>query len=164
MSGDIGKSCEIEIMPPWLMKPCCMLTPSSVASSPVCRPPLMRASNALLPPPVLTPGINDANDAAARGPLFISSGSSFNVSGEMPCSCVAVWFRTDPPAVTSMRCSCAPIGIVTSRRTCALIVTSTPGRDTSWNPSFVACTSYFAGWRLRNAYAPSGPDTVVPTV
>jgi hypothetical protein len=75
MSGDIGKSWKMDTIPPWLMNPCCMLTPSSDASSPDCRPPLMRASKALLPPPVLTPGISVAKDAAARGPLFISSGS-----------------------------------------------------------------------------------------
>ena len=85
------------------MKPCCMLTPSSDASSPDCSPPLMRASNALLPPPVLTPGISVANDAAARGPLFIINGSWFSVSGEIPCSCVPVTLSIDDPPTTSTR-------------------------------------------------------------
>ena len=102
MSGDIGKSWKIETMPPWLMKPCCMLTPSTVASSPDCSPPLVRASNALLPPPVLTPGISTAKIAAARGPLFMRRGSWFSVSGEIPCSCVSVTLSTEDPPITSI--------------------------------------------------------------
>ena len=90
MSGDIGKSWKIDTMPPWLMKPCCMLTPSTVASSPDCRPPLMRASNAFAPPPVLTPGISIAKPAEERGPLSKISGNCCSVSGEMPCCCVPV--------------------------------------------------------------------------
>jgi hypothetical protein len=140
MSGDIGKSWKIETMPPWLMKPCCMLTPSSVASSPDWRPPLMRASNALAPPPVLTPGIRIAKVAAARGPLFMMSGSCCSVSGVMPCSCVAVWLSTDAPAVTSMVSVSAPTGSSISTRTVVPIGTSTFALVTARNPSSVAST------------------------
>ena len=80
-----------------------MLTPSTVASSPDCMPPLIRASNALLPAPVLTPGMSTANAAAARGPVPKSSGSWLSVSGAMPCSWVAVVPSTDDPPVTSTR-------------------------------------------------------------
>ena len=44
-----------------------------------------------------------AKPAAARGPLFISSGSCCSVSGVMPCSCVAVVFKTEVPLLTSTR-------------------------------------------------------------
>ena len=62
-----------------------------------------------MPPPVLTPGISDREDAAAaRGPLFISSGSCCSVSGEMPCSWVAVVLRTDDAADRPRRALLGP--------------------------------------------------------
>ena len=154
----------METIPPWLMKPCCMLTPSSDASSPDCRPPLMRASKALLPPPVLTPGISVANAAAARGPLFISSGSWLRVSGAMPCSCVPVTLRIDDPPTTSTRESCCPIGNVISTRCTELSVTSMSGCVTCWKPLLMASTAYLPGGRLRNAYSPLALVTVVAIV
>ena len=164
MSGDIGKSWKMDTIPPWLMKPCCMLTPSSDASSPDCRPPLMRASKALLPPPVLTPGISVANAAAARGPLFISSGSWLRVSGAMPCSCVPVTLNIDDPPTTSTRESCCPIGNVISTRCTELSVTSISGCVTCWNPLLIASTAYLPGGKLRNEYSPLAVVTVVAIV
>ena len=86
MSGENGKSWNIEIIPLWLMKPCCMLAPSTTASSPDCRPPLIRASNALAWPPLETPGMRSTKAAAARGPLVSSMGNWASVSGAMPSS------------------------------------------------------------------------------
>ena len=116
-------------MPPWLMKPCCMLTPSTDASSPDCRPPLTRASNALLPAPVLTPGMSSANVAAARGPVSKSSGSWLSVSGAMPCSWVAVVPSTDEPPITSTLSATPPALRLTSTRSCWPSVTSTSGSE-----------------------------------
>ena len=87
MSGENGKSWKIEIMPLWLMWPCCMLAPSTTASSPDCMPPLMRASNGLAWLPLVTPGMRSTKLAAARGPLPNSMGSCCRVSGAMP----SVW-------------------------------------------------------------------------
>ena len=73
-------------MPLWLMKPCCMEAPSRTASSPDCRPPLIRASNAFAEPPEETPGMSRTNVAEERGPELNTSGRSLSVSGEMPPS------------------------------------------------------------------------------
>ena len=86
MSGENGKSWKMEIIPLWLMKPCCMLAPSTTASSPDCMPPLMRESKGLPPPPLETPGMRRTMAAAARGPLPNAMGSWDSVSGAMPSS------------------------------------------------------------------------------
>jgi hypothetical protein len=78
---------KIDTMPLWLMKPCCMEAPSRTASSPDCRPPLMRASNAFALPPDETPGISRTNVAEERGPELKTRGRSCKVSGAMPSSC-----------------------------------------------------------------------------
>ena len=90
MSGENGKSWKIEIMPPWLMWPCCMLAPSSTASSPVCMPPLRRASNGFAPPPVETPGMRIAKPADERGRPAVRMGSWARVPGAMPSTLAPV--------------------------------------------------------------------------
>ena len=162
MSGDIGKSLRIDTMPPWLMKPCCMLTPSTDASSPDWRPPFTRASNASLPWPVLTPGMSSANVAAARGPLVKSSGRLLQR------------LRRDAVLLRGRRAqrgrAADDLDLLLLRADRQRDVepelrsegTSTSDSVTSWKPGFKAWTSYLDGDRLRNVYAPSAPDTVGP--
>ena len=84
MSGDIWKSPWMETMPLWLMKPSCMVAPSRRASSPDCKPPLIRALKASLLLPVDTPGRSTAKLADERGLPDTINGRSLTVSGSMP--------------------------------------------------------------------------------
>ena len=96
MSGENGKSWKIEIIPLWLKTPCCILTPSSTASSPVAMPPLIRESKALAVPPVVTPGTRRVIEAAARV-RFELDGQRERVSGAMPSS----WSRRSEVEVSA---------------------------------------------------------------
>src|SRR5947208_9527816 len=71
-------------MPLWLMNPSCIVAPSRSASSPDCKPPLIRALNASLLLPVDTPGRSTAKLAEDRGLPETINGRSLTVSGSIP--------------------------------------------------------------------------------
>ena len=155
MSGVIGKSDRIEIIPVWFIMPCCMLTPSMMASSPVCKPPLMRAPKGSPVPPVVTPGIRMAKVAEERTVPATCKGSSCSVSREMPPFTSGVSKLTgEASPTTSMISTAVPSCISTSNRATSFISSEMPACTKSLNPGTDTLNSYTPGIMFAKVYRP----------